>query len=82
MAVVTNKNRTSKNESKSYVYAQSVIDGKEVDMLLTIAEAKRAMTRAKKNPEDIPAKKALSPVTDSGRCCWWGKICRLFRHER
>lgn len=83
MTVVKNTNRKSKSESKNYVHAQTVIEGKEVDLLLTIAETKRAIERAKKNPEDIPANKPLtaSCSTEKAPCCFWGKICRWFRNE-
>ena len=42
MTIVTNKNRKTGEDSK-YVYCEIEVEGKCIDMLLTDAEAKRAI---------------------------------------
>ena len=42
MTIVTNKNRKTGEDSK-YIYCEIEVEGKCIDMLLTDAEAKRAI---------------------------------------
>jgi hypothetical protein len=78
MTIVTNKNRKTGKDSK-YVYCEIMVEGKCLDLLLTDTEAKRAIKRALKNPEDIPVGEGTCgkswPCEDrETRCGFWKRI--------
>jgi len=83
MTVVKNTNKKSKAENAEYVHATTIIEGKCIDILLTGFEAKRAIRRALKNPEDIPSEGCClcgkdrvwsASETKEDRCSFWNRV--------
>ena len=56
MGLIFNKLRKSRRESKHYYHTTVLYGETKYDILLTEHEVNQAISRANKNPEDIPKK--------------------------
>ena len=56
MGLIFNRLRKSQREARHYYYTTVLYGDKKHDILLTEHEVNQAISRAEKNPEDIPQK--------------------------